>query len=58
MEKKDNSYNSLYLMQMIKSLEEAGTKLEESYKTRDYDRFNKSKKMLLEIQKKVEEILG
>jgi len=44
-----------FLSQLIKSLEEAGIKLEESYNSKDYDSFNKSKRLMLQIQKQISE---
>jgi len=41
------------LNQLIKSLEEAVVKLEESYKQREPDTFNQSKKILIQIQNKI-----
>ncbi len=43
------------LIQLSKSLEEAEIKLETAYKEKDYDGFNKSKKLILEIQKNITE---
>ena len=45
------------LEQMIKSLEEASDILDESYKSRDYGKFNKAKKIILQIQDKILEIV-
>jgi hypothetical protein len=47
----------LFLDQLIKSLEEAEKTLEKSYRKRDYDNFNKSKKIMLRIQSEISEIL-
>ncbi len=43
----------LILNQLARSLEEAEIKLEEAYKKEDYDRFNKLKKMITEIQARI-----
>ncbi len=45
----------LFLNQLIKSLEEAGKSLERSYEKRDYEKFNKSKKIMLRIQQEISE---
>lgn len=46
------------LNQLAKSLEEAELKLEEYYEKRDYEKFTKLKKFILQIQNKIEEISG
>ncbi len=46
-----------FLKQLVKSLEEAESKLEKAYKKKDYEKFNKSKKIMLKIQKQIEEII-
>jgi hypothetical protein len=45
------------LEQMIKSLEEANDILNESYNKNDSQKFNKAKKIILQIQDKISEIL-
>ena len=45
----------LFLNQLIASLEEAERNLESSYAKKDFERFNKAKKIMLRIQN---EILG
>lgn len=45
-----------FLNQLIKSLEEAGRKLKESYEEKDSDMFIKSKKFILQIQRKISEV--
>lgn len=47
----------LFLNQLIKSLEEAGRNLEISYEKRDYESFNKSKKIMLRIQKEISNMI-
>ena len=47
----------LFLNQMIKSLEESEEKLEESYKKRNYEDFNKTKKVMLRIQEEISKII-
>lgn len=44
-----------FLNQLIKSLEDASEKLEESYKKKDQDKFNKIKKFMLRIQEQISE---
>lgn len=46
-----------FLNQLVKSLEEAELKLEEAYEKKDYEKFNKSKKFMLEIQKQISEAI-
>ena len=46
-----------FLNQLIKALEEAESNLEEVYNKKDYESFNKSKKLILQIQKKISEIV-
>lgn len=48
----------LFLNQLIKSLEEAEKNLEKAYEKRDFDIFNKSKKIMLRIQYEISEILS
>jgi len=47
----------LFLSQLIKSLEEAEKNLENSYSKRDYNNFNKSKKIMLKIQKEISDMI-
>ncbi len=47
----------LFLSQLVKSLEEAGKSLDKSYQKRDYENFNKSKKIMLKIQKEISDII-
>lgn len=42
-----------FLIQLVRSLEEAVLKLEEYYEKKDYENFNKSRKFILQIQKKI-----
>ena len=46
-----------FLNQLVKSLEEALLKLEESYEKKDYENFNMAKKFILQIQNKISEII-
>ncbi|MFH1607815.1 MAG: hypothetical protein ABIA78_01655 [archaeon] len=45
------------LDQLLKSLEEAVAELESSYKNKNYENFNKSKKLLLNVQVKISEVI-
>lgn len=45
-----------FLNQLLKTLEEAEPKLETAYERKDYTNFNKLKKLILQIQKKISEI--
>lgn len=42
-----------FLNQLIESLEKAEDKLKEAQEKKDYDNFNKSKKFMIQIQKKI-----
>jgi len=46
-----------FLNQLVKSLEESELKLEKAYEKKDYEKFSKSKKFMLEIQKQISEII-
>jgi len=56
-EKDKMNENMSFLSQLIKALEEAGLKLEEFYEKKDYKNFDKAKKLILQIQKKISEEL-
>lgn len=45
------------LDQMIKSLEEANDILDEAYKKNDAQKFNSAKKIILQIQNKISEVI-
>jgi exonuclease VII small subunit len=45
--------NVEFLNQLVSSLERAQPKLEEAYQSKSYDEFNKIKKFILAIQKKI-----
>lgn len=47
----------LFLSQLIKSFEESVEKLEKFYKKKDYENFNKSKKMIIGIQQEISNAL-
>lgn len=46
-----------FLNQLVKTLEEAESKLEQAYEERDYEKFNRLKKFILQIQKKISEVI-
>jgi len=46
-----------FLNQLVDTLEEARLKLEEAYKKRDYENFDKSKKFIIQLQKKISEVI-
>jgi len=45
-----------FLIQLVKSLENAELKMEEYYHKNDYENFNSSKKIIIHIQKKISEM--
>jgi len=47
----------LFLSQLIASLDEAREQLERAYKKRDYEGFNKSKRIMLRVQKEISNAL-
>lgn len=47
----------LILKQLISALDEAGEVLEESYVKKDLERFENTKKYILDAKRKIEEIL-
>lgn len=54
MEKED----AQFLNQLLKSLEDAYTKLEKSYNKNDTDGFDKAKEIIIKIQKEIFEIIN
>jgi len=46
-----------FLRQLIRSLEDSIMNLEKSYEKKDFDNFNKSKKMMLKIQKEISDMI-
>ncbi len=46
-----------FLNQLIKSLDEAIPKLEKTYKKKEAEKFNETKKVVIDIQQKISEIL-
>ncbi|MBA7683810.1 hypothetical protein ES703_92195 [subsurface metagenome] len=46
-----------FLNQLVETLEEAGLKLEDAYNKKDYENFNKSKKLMIQLQKEISEII-
>lgn len=49
--------NIQFLRQLILSLEKAEEKLDEAYRSESFDNFNRIKKFILQIQKKISEAL-
>lgn len=47
----------LFLDQLVKSLDEAEKKLEKAYEKKDYENFNKTKKIMLRIQNEISNML-
>ena len=45
------------IKQLIESLEENFSNLENSYKKKDFETFNEIKKLMLKIQKKISEVI-
>ena len=50
--------NQEFLSQLASSLEKAEAKIENIYQSKSYEDFNKLKKFILSVQKKIEEIIG
>jgi len=46
-----------FLMQLVESLEDSQKKLEEAYKSQDFEEFNKVKKFMLQIQMQISDTL-
>ena len=46
-----------FLNQLVKALEETELKLEEAYEKKDDESFNKSKKFMLQVQRKISEVI-
>jgi hypothetical protein len=49
--------NVEFLGQLVGSLEKARVRLEETYQRKQYDDFNKIKKFMLDLQKKITEVI-
>jgi len=49
--------NIEFLNQLVQSLEKAEPQLELAYKNQSYENFDKIKKFILEIQKKISEVI-
>lgn len=49
--------NVEFLSQLVSSLEKARPKLEEAYQKKSYEDFNRIKKFILNIQKKIIEVV-
>jgi len=48
----------MFLNQLVKTLEEAELKLEEAYDEKNYESFNNVKKLIIQVQKKISEVLN
>ena len=46
-----------FLNQLVRALEEGESKLEEFYNKKDYENFAKAKKFILQVQKKISEVV-
>lgn len=46
-----------FLSQLVKTLEEAEANMEKSYEKRNVENFNKSKKIMLRIQKEISDMI-
>ncbi|MBU0894940.1 MAG: hypothetical protein KKF48_03500 [Nanoarchaeota archaeon] len=42
-----------FLNQIVNSVEEAGIQLEQAYNSKNSEKFNKAKKFILQVQKKI-----
>lgn len=49
--------NISHLNQLVDSLEEAAEKMEEAYNEKDHESFSKSKRLILQIQKEISEVI-
>ena len=48
----------IYLLkQLVNSLESAMPKLEQAYEQKDIDSFNKAKRFMIQVQKKISEVI-
>ncbi|GBE20181.1 hypothetical protein BMS3Abin17_00917 [archaeon BMS3Abin17] len=45
------------LSQLVNSLEESALKLEDFYEEEDYEKFNNTKKFILQIQRKIDSMI-
>jgi hypothetical protein len=57
LEGKVKKEESVFLNQLVNSLEEANEKLGKYYEKQDSENFNKSKKIMLKIQKEISDII-
>ena len=60
MEKRDKEFNEEdlpFLKQLIDSLEESLAKLEEYFGKKDYENYNKSRRLIIDLQKKISNII-
>ena len=46
-----------FLNQLMRSLDEAGKSLEKAYERKDFEKFNKARKIILNLQKEISEII-
>ncbi|MFH1607846.1 MAG: hypothetical protein ABIA78_01810 [archaeon] len=52
-----NKEEIIFLDQLAKTIEQTVLKLDETYEKKDYHNFNKLKKFVLAIQKKISEVI-
>ena len=57
LEGKVKKEESVFLNQLVNSLEEASEKLEKYYEKRDSENFDKSKKIMFKIQREISDII-
>lgn len=57
MEKEATKDEALFLSQLIKSMEESGSKLKEYYDKKDNINFNNTKRFMLTVSKKISEVI-
>ena len=46
-----------FLIQLVNALEEAEVKLEQEYRNKNYEGFNKAKKFILQVNQKILEVI-
>jgi len=47
----------VFLGQLVKTLEEAELRLEETYEKKDYKNFDRVKKLIIRVQRKISEVV-
>ncbi|MEK6926535.1 MAG: hypothetical protein AABW50_04625 [Nanoarchaeota archaeon] len=52
-----NSENIEFLNQLVNSLAKAEIKLEQAYQSQNYDEFNRLKKLMIQMQKRISETI-